>query len=155
MAFETVSWRVCVRVDVQAYTHSENVCVPRKFIFLLQCILVFPCVPLPQMPECAYPICVLAFRSTPACSFHTITNLTYIAVCLLTSGMPFPGAGLPPSLPDQQDMAEPFPTRCAVLVLSTPSSVCLLPWGQNVHAKARPALHMSQICFARQGINYF
>lgn len=41
--------------------------------------------------------CAFSFRSTPACSFHTVTNLTYIAVCLPTCVVPFPGAGLPPS----------------------------------------------------------
>lgn len=55
----------------------------------------FPHVPLPQMPECAYPLCVLAFRNTPACSFHTIPNLC--CSLLPTSLVPFSGAGLPPS----------------------------------------------------------
>lgn len=109
-----------LKQSVDAYVCAcmcRHTCVLRTF--LLHVKVYFASVVHPRFSPCSSPsdarvcvpsLCLLAFRNTPACMFHTIPNLTYVAVCLPSCAVPFPRGRLA-SLPAQEDAAEPRPAR--------------------------------------------
>lgn len=150
-----------LKQSVDAYVCAcmcRHTCVLRTF--LLHVKVYFASVVHPRFSPCSSPsdarvcvpsLCLLAFRNTPACMFHTIPNLTYVAVCLPSCAVPFPRGRLASSQPKRTRLS--LVLLESVLVLAASSSGCPSAWGESdcaCQSRAGPAHIVNRLCEARE-----